>query len=264
MNYKYDLSVVIISWKMKELLSNCLASLTKYTSGLKYELILIDNNSQDGTIEMIESEYPDAKFIKNEKNNGVAPARNQGLELVEGKYVLILDADVELTENSFIQLYKLMEENPGYGVCGCKLTDPDGQLQTTCKRFPTLMALFFRRLESFEFIKNSKTLKYHTMRDWDHSEIREVDYLIGACQFIRKSVLEEIGFYDGNIFYGPEDIDFCLRVWRAGFKVVYYPFTKIIHHEQRVTKKNVFSAIAYKHLKGIFYIYMKYKGRLTR
>jgi len=102
------------------------------------------------------------------------------------------------------------------------------------------------------------------MKDWIHDSIKDVDYLIGACQLIRRDVITKIGYYDDNIFYGPEDIDYCLRVWRAGWKVVYFPNTQIIHHEQRITKKSIFSQITVKHICGIYYIFNKYNGKLSR
>jgi GT2 family glycosyltransferase len=257
-----DVSVVIISWKMKNLLQRCLETLFNFTKDINFEVIVIDNNSQDGTSEMIEKEFPQVKLIKNPENRGVAPARNQGIKETKGKYILILDADMELIENSIKHLFDFMESNPDAGIVGCKLVDQDFNLQTSCKRFPTLLAFLFRRLEWIEAVKNSKTLRYHTMQDWDHNEIKEVDYVIGACQFFRRDVIEKIGIYDDKIFYGPEDIDFCLRIWKAGWKVYYYPFTQIIHHEQRITKKNLFSIISLKHFAGIFYIYKKYNFRL--
>ncbi|MFH2032786.1 MAG: glycosyltransferase family 2 protein [Bacteroidota bacterium] len=259
-----DISIVIISWKMKDLLQTMLKSLVKYSQGLSYELIIIDNNSQDGTIELIEEDYPDSVLIKNKVNLGVALARNQGLKIAKGKYILILDADMELVENSVQKMLEFMDVNREIGLCGCKLLDTDHQLQLSCKNFPTIWALIARRMEFIGFVKNSKALRRHTMSDWDHSETREVDYVIGACQFYRKEVIEKIGFYDEHIFYGPEDLDFCLRTWRAGYKVVYFPHTKIIHHEQRITKKKLFSKISGKHFKGIYYIFRKYNFRLKR
>lgn len=259
---KIDISIVFISWKMKDLLQRCLETLFKYTSGINFEVIVVDNNSQDGTSEMIEKDFPQVKLIKNPENRGVAPARNQGIKETAGKYILILDADMELVENSILKLYEFMESKPEAGLVGSKLVDTDGQLQFSCKRFPNFLAFLFRRLEHFDLIKNSKTLRYHTMQDCDHKEIREVDYLIGACQFFRREVIDKIGLYDDKIFYGPEDIDFCLRIWKAGWKVFYFPHTHIIHHEQRITKKKFLSKISYKHLLGIFYIYRKYKFRL--
>lgn len=259
-----DVSIVFITWKMKDLLEKCLTSLFNYTKEISFEVIVIDNFSQDGTIEMIENKFKDVILIKNSENKGVAPARNQGLSIVKGKYILILDADMELKENSVKTLYDFMEKNRECGLVGTKLIDSEGNLQLSCKRFPTFLAFIFRRLEQFELIKNSKTLRNHTMIEWDHKSITDVDYVIGACQFYRKDVINKIGFYDDKIFYGPEDIDFCVRVWRAGWKVFYYPDTSIFHHEQRITKKNLFSLISFKHLLGIFYIYWKYKGKISR
>ena len=261
---KIDISIVIISWKMNDLLQSCLQSIYKFSKDIEFEIIVIDNNSQDGTSEMIKSEFPEINLIKNTENRGVAPARNQGIAIANGKYILILDADVELIENSVLKLYEFMEENSDSGVVGSKLVSTDRQLQFSCKRFPNLLSFIFRRLEQFDIIRNSKTLRYHTMQDWDHKEIKEVDYLIGACQFIRNDVIKKIGMYDDKIFYGPEDIDFCLRVWRAGWKVIYYPLTQIVHHEQRITKKNIFSSISIKHLIGILYIYRKYNFKIGR
>lgn len=263
-NKKIDISIVIISWKMKELLKSCLQSIYKFTTDVNCEIIVIDNDSQDGTSEMIQSEFPEIILIKNKENRGVAPARNQGMAISNGKYVLILDADVELIENSIFKLFEFMESNADCGLVGSKLVSTDRQLQFSCKRFPNLLSFIFRRLEHFDVIKNSKTLRYHTMQDWEHKEIKEVDYLIGACQFIRSDVIKKIGMYDDKIFYGPEDIDFCLRIWKAGWKVMYNPFTQIVHHEQRITKKNFFSSISLKHFIGILYIYRKYNFKISR
>lgn len=259
-----NVSIVIISWKMKNLLQSCLQSVYKFSTGIKFEIIVIDNNSLDGTSEMIEKDFPEIILLKNKENRGVAPARNQGIAIAKGKYVLILDADVELIENSILKLFEYMESNSDCGVVGSKLVSTDRELQFSCKRFPNFLSFIYRRLERFDVIRNSKTLRYHTMQDWDHKEIKEVDYLIGACQFIRSEVIKKIGMYDDKIFYGPEDIDFCLRIWKAGWKVTYYPLTQIVHHEQRITKKNIFSSISLKHFIGILYIYRKYNFKISK
>ncbi len=257
-----EISIVIITWKMKDYLYRCLHTIYQYTMKVNFEIIVIDNNSQDGTVEMIENYFSKVVLIKNNENKGVAPARNQGLKNTKGKYILILDADMELIENSINKLFEFMEKNPDTGIVGAKLVDASGNLQYSCKRFPTLSALLYRRLENFKFIKDSETLSYHMMKDWDHNTIKEVDYLIGACQFFRKEIIDKIGCYDDKIFYGPEDIDFCLRIGKAGWKVKYFPFTSIIHHEQRITKKKLFSKITFKHIFGIIYIYYKYNCRI--
>ncbi|SRR3989339_464230 len=259
-----DVSIVIISWRMKDLLKVCLDSIYKFTNRLNFEIIVIDNDSKDGTSEMIEKDYDKIILIKNPENKGVAPARNQGINLAKGCYILILDADMELKENSIQQMYNYMEQNPDVALVGCKLVDSSNKLQYSCKRFPNLLALIFRRMEHYNLVKNSKILKNHIMKEWDHNSISEVDYVIGACQFFKRELLANVGLYDDKIFYGPEDMDFCLRIWRAGSKVVYYPLTSIFHHEQRITKKKVLSKISIMHLLGICYIYWKYKGKIKR
>ena len=260
----FNVSIVIISWKMKDLLQKCLQSIYKFTSEVTFEIIVIDNNSQDGTSEIIETEFPEIILIRNKENCGVATARNQGIKIARGRYILILDADMELKENSIEQLYRFMESNPDVGLVGCKLVDSSNNLQYSCKRYPNLLALIFRRLEHNTFIKNTNILRQHVMKDWDHNTIADVDYVIGACQFFRKDLGDKIGLYDGKIFYGPEDMDFCARIWKISMKVCYYPFTSIFHHEQRITKKKILSKISIMHLWGIIYIYWKYKGKIKR
>ena len=263
-NIEYNVSIIIITWKMRDLLQKCLSSIYEYTKGISFELIVIDNFSNDGTIGMIEQNFPDIKLIKNKENKGVAPARNLGMKIAQGKYILILDADMELIEDSVSKLYAFMQSNESCGISGAMLNDSDGNLQWSCKQYPTFLALVFRRLEKFTFIRNSRTLIQHTLSDWAHDEAKAVHYVIGACQFISRSLVEQIGYYDDKIFYGPEDIDYCLRAWHAGWEVWYYPFTKIFHHEQRITKQKFFSKISAKHFLGISYLFRKYHWKLSR
>lgn len=259
-----DVSIVIITWNAKKFLEKLLESIKKYSSGFTYEIIIVDNNSNDGTIEFLNENHSDIKLIRNEKNLGVAKARKIGMQSTTGNYVLILDVDMELIDNSIKKLLDFMNTNMDVGLVGSKLIYSNGELQYSCKNFPSIFSLLARRLDTIEFVKNSKTLKNHLMSDWDHNELKEVDYLIGACQFIRRNVIEKIGYYDDTIFYGPEDIDYCIRVWRANWKVVYYPFTTIIHYEQRITKTSFFSKITIKHFLGILYLFKKYKCKLSR
>ena len=259
-----NVSIVLITWNMGAMLEALLESIIKFTIAVTYEIIVIDNGSADNTITIIESKFPQIKLIKNAVNKGVAPARNQGLKIAQGKYIAILDADMLIEEDVLSTLFNYMEINPSVGLTGAKLIGDDRQLQFTCKRYPTPLALFARRLESIEWVKNSHVLQNHIMKEWDHSTVAEVDYVIGACQFFRRDLIDLIGYYDEEIFYGPEDLDYCIRVWRAGYKVTYNPNTFIIHLEQRITKKNIFSLISMKHILGIFYIFRKYNGRLSR
>lgn len=251
-------SVIIISWKMRDLSERMLASLHRYVTGTDFEVIFVDNGSEDGTPEMVESRFPTVRLVRNSTNRGVAPARNQAIRMACGKYVCILDADLEFVEDAITPLVQLMEAHPDAGIAGSRLVFPNGATQFNAKRFPSLVALLTRRLPLLRIFGGKSALSRHEMHDWDRNDTREVDYLIGACQLIRREVLDSVGLLDEAIFYGPEDIDFCLRTRRAGFSIWWRHDVRIIHHEQRITKKNPFSFISIKHYKGLFYFFRKH------
>ncbi len=259
-----DVSLVIISWRMKEMLRELLRSVVNMTTGITYEVIVIDNDSRDGTAEMISAEFPHFILVRNTENRGVAPARNQGFRISRGRYVVTLDADMVLREDSLKKLADFMDANPCVGLAGCKLTTSAGEVQLNAKRYPTPWVLPLRRLSGWKWAKNSRALRYHEISDWDRSDTREVDYVTGACQFIRKSAMDEVGYLDEGIFYGPEDLDYCIRMRRGGWKVFFLAEASIIHYEQRATKRNVFSRLALIHLLGVVYLFWKYKGNLSR
>jgi hypothetical protein len=191
----------------------------------------------------------------------VGPARNQGIRIAKAQYILILDVDTMVGLNSINKLIEYLDDNPRCGIVAPKLTDVDGNLQFTCRKFPTIWSKFLRRIP---FKWAEKVLNEEEMRDWVHTSVREVDYVIGACQLIRKSIIQKIGLLDENIFYGPEDIDICLRIWQAGYKVVYNPDAVIIHDEQRITKRKLLGRIGWEHAKGLAYFFWKHKYLLSR
>jgi len=254
-----NFSIIIITWNAKHFLEKCLDSVYRRNKDYDFELIIIDNNSIDGTVKFIKENYPNAVLIQNDKNRGVAPARNQGFKVANGKYVLILDVDTELiTENAFEKLAEYMDKNKSVGVLGPKLIFPGGELQLTCRKFPSIWVKIFNRFEMIPFIRNLRFLREHYMLNEDHNKILNVDYVIGAFQLIRKSLLDKIGYYDESIFYGPEDIDFCLRAKKNKYKVVYYPDIVLYHFYQRITKK-LFTKITLLHIKALFHFFLKHK-----
>lgn len=253
-----DLSIVVISWRMRDLLQRMLASLRVHTPNLNLQIICIDNGSWDGTAEMVESEFPEVELLRNPENLGVAPARNQGLALAKGEFVAILDADLEFIEDALGPIVSLLRSRPEIGMAGCRLVFPDGTTQFNAKRFPSFWALLSRRIPQTRLLDGGKALADHEMHDWDRKSDREVDYLIGACQVFRKEVLRKVGFLDDRIFYGPEDIDFCLRVRRAGWPIWWLHGVRIIHHEQRITRQKLFSKITYRHFLGLGHFFGKH------
>ena len=198
-------SIIILIWNSEREIGACLASLEQGLSAYPSEVIVIDNGSQDQTCAVVRKTRPLAQLVCNAENRGVAPARNQGIRLTQGEYVLIPDDDTVVQAGALDCLIRYMEDRPEVGLRGPKLTDTDGELQLSCRRFPTLIDKLARRLPSATARKVTRTVE---MTDWDHRTIREVDYVIGACQVIHRCALHEVGLFDERIFYGPEDIDF--------------------------------------------------------
>ena len=258
------LDIIIITHNAKSYLRRCLQSITEKVKGIDYRIIVVDNGSADGTREMILNEFPDIVLIANRYNKGVAPARNQGIRVSRSKYLLLLDADTETTEHAIETLLEFMESHPSIGVVGPKLVSHAGILQYSCRRFPRLITTIYRRLDFLPFVAHSQILREHHMSGWNHGYPQPVDYIIGACQAIRRKALVDVGLLDEKIFYGPEDIDFCLRMWLKHWQVYYYPRAVVIHHEQRMTKRNPFSIVALRHCTALGYLFTKYRFNLTK
>lgn len=208
---------------------------------------------------MLAREFPQVKTIINKENRGVAPARNQGLSETDAEFIMILDADTEILSDALSSLMDEIRKRPRVGIIGAQLPYPDMTISPSCKRIPHLLAPIFNRFRRFSIIRRSRIWREYMMKDWKHDHARPVDYVIGANQLVRVEALREVGLLDENIFYGPEDADFCLRMWLKGWEVCYTPKAKIIHHAARKSKKNPFSKLALMHLLGQIYFFRKFR-----
>jgi N-acetylglucosaminyl-diphospho-decaprenol L-rhamnosyltransferase len=249
-----ELSVVIITYNSKGLLVPCIESVRAAARKIECEIIVVENGSGDGTGKWLR-EQGDVKTISNTANRGVAPARNQGLGVAKGRYLLILDADTVVEPGAFDALVACMDLHPGVGLGAPKLIGAQGNLQYTCRNYPTVFSKIYRRLP-LGFAR--KRLSAEQLEDWPHDAERAVDYTIGACQIFRRQAYEQIGPLDESIFYGPEDIDYCIRMWRVGWTVMYFPQAVVRHLERRITKK-LFSKMTLKHAWGLVHFFWKYK-----
>ncbi|OJI06450.1 hypothetical protein BK004_03580 [bacterium CG10_46_32] len=223
-----DISIIIVSWNVRGLLEKCLASLYSHTEGITFEVIVVDNASSDGSVEMAQEKFQDMQVIALDENKGFATANNIGIKESSGKYILLLNPDTELTENSLKKVFDKMESNESIGILGCKLLNTDGTLQDSVRKFPRvqdLFALFFKLYKLFPSL-----LHYYLAKDFDYRREAEVDQVMGAFFCINRSVIDKIGPLDSKYFIWFEEVDFCRRAKRAGFKIVYWPGTSIIHH----------------------------------
>lgn len=252
-----DLSIIILNWNSRHYLDRCLASISQtIPANIKKEIIVIDNGSADGSVPHIKKTYPEVILIENEKNRGVGSARNQGLAIARGRYALILDVDVTVHENAVEILIETMDGDKTIGLCCPKLVGVDGKTQYSCREFPTVLSKLYRQLPARW---QDRLLDKEELRHWDHGSIRQVGYAIGACQMIRKEAIRHIGFLDARMFYGCEEVDFCLRLWKNGWRVIYNPESVVTHVEQRLGRKNPLGYLQLQHNNSIIIYFWKHK-----
>jgi GT2 family glycosyltransferase len=226
-----DVSIVIVSFNGRDLLRRCLASIYEYTEGLQFEVIIVDNASTDGTREAIAGEYPQAKLLARANNAGFSRAVNEGIAASRGNFLLILNPDCELTSNILPVMIGYLTSRPEIGLLGPKLLDPGGQLQLSCRAFPGFEASLFNRYSLLtKLFPNNKYSSRYLMLEFDHSRVKDVDWLSGACWLLTRRAYETIGPLDAGYFWTFEDVDYCQRAKRAGLRVVYFPDASIIHH----------------------------------
>lgn len=222
------ISIVIVSFNARDHLRRCLASTSQMTGD--YEVIVVDNASNDGAPAMVESEFPHVRLIRNARNLGFAAAVNIGERAAAGDVVVLLNPDSILTSDPFAAPAVFLRANRDVGVVGIKILDPDGGLQLSVRRFPGLQAALFNRYSLLTRLwpTNPFSSRY-LMTDWRHDEQADVDWVSGACLLTTRQVLDRVGPLDEGYFWGFEDVDFCQRVHKAGLRVVYYPQTSVIH-----------------------------------
>lgn len=259
-----NLSVIIVNWNTKDLLSQCIESIKTHTERTSYEIIVVDNFSSDGSPEKVEKDFPEVLLIKNKKNRGFGRANNQGLAKAQGKYILFLNSDVRVEKNCLDEMFDFMEKSYDVGASSCKLTFPDGTLQHSCRKFPSFKVFFFMLIGLRYFFPNMKIFRDYLMLDWDHSDVKEVDQIMGSFMFIRKNILNKIGSFDERYWMYFEEVDLCLRMKKAGWRVVHYPHASAVHFLSKsseqwgeIRKINEFQSSLLKYFRknGKFYEY---------
>ncbi len=229
-----DISIIILNYKAKGDTLNCLQSIYEADFGrLKYEVIVVDNNSGDSLGDILAWQYPRVKFIQNGKNVGMGAGNNVGLRAAVGKYLVVMNPDTIAFADTFRKLYDYMEAEPKVGVVGPQQLNPDQTIQSSCYRWYGFLTPLYRRTPLGRLAAGRRDLDRFLMKDFDHASTRQVDWLLGSFLFMRGSALKQVGFFDERFFLYFEDIDLCRRFHQAGWQVVYYPEAKIIHNHSR-------------------------------
>ena len=225
-------SIVIVNYNVKDLILTCIRSLYQFCGNAgDLEIIVIDNQSIDGSCQAIRTEFPGVILIENSENEGFPKANNQGFSIAKGDYIFMLNPDTEFQENSIEKLRQFLEDNKTVGIVAPGLLNTDGTHQSSVWRYPSLFSIFC------EFHYLTSLLKRKNYLDKDFTKQFEAESFSGAAIFFRKSILDEIGNLDETMFW-IEDVEFCYRAVQNGIKCVYFPETKIIHHIGQSAKKN--------------------------
>ncbi|MDD5772642.1 MAG: glycosyltransferase family 2 protein [bacterium] len=226
------LTISIVNWNTKELLKNCLESIFQNYSGNDYEVIVVDNNSNDGSIEMLEKCFPRVKKIKNEYNAGFGKANNQAMAVCEGEYILILNPDIVIKKGSLEKMLDFLEKNESAGAAGAKLLNPDGtvQMKGFYRKFPSLMQILLFKSVLYKIFRHFEGISSRYFEYQDINNLHEVDQIPGACILVKREVYKKIGGFDEEYFIWYEDVDWCYRMKKAGWKLYYLPEAEITHY----------------------------------
>jgi len=233
------LSVVIVNYNVKHFIEQCLFSVLKASENFECEVFVVDNNSVDGSVTLIREKFPQINLIVNKTNTGFSVANNQAIRLAKGEYILLLNPDTVVQEDTFTRILAFMDAHPEAGGLGVKMLDGQGNFAPESKRgLPTPEVAFYKMFGFSRFFPKSKRFgKYH-LSYLPEDQLSEIDVISGAFMLIRKSVLDQIGLLDETFFMYGEDIDLSYRIKKAGYKNYYFPDTQIIHYKGESTKRS--------------------------
>ncbi|MGE7020672.1 glycosyltransferase family 2 protein [Solibacillus cecembensis] len=256
-----DLSIVIVNYNTKRLTMDCIKSVINSKIGFTYEIFVVDNASTDGSCEEIIATSLNVELIQNKENVGFSRANNQAIEQSTGRYVLLLNSDTIVNENTLNTMLQFMDINQAIGASGCEVNLPDGSLDKACHRgFPTPSASLYYMLQLSRFFpRNPKFNAYHQSY-LNMKSIHEIDCLVGAFMLIRREAINEVGMLDEEFFMYGEDIDWCYRIKEAGWKNYYNPTVSIIHYKGASSRKKPFK-IVYEFHRAMYLFHKKHFAR---
>lgn len=233
-----DISIVIVNYNTKKLTLECIQSIYTFVLSYELEIFVVDNNSSDDSVTAIQSAFPQVNLIANEENVGFSKANNQAIRQARGKYILLLNSDTIVMENTLATMIQYMDEHQEVGAAGCEVLLPDATLDKACHRgFPTPEASFYYMTGlAKKYPKSPKYNSYHKSY-LNMRAIHEIDCLVGAFMLVRKETIDQVGMLDEEFFMYGEDIDWCYRIKEGGWKIIYNPSVSIIHYKGASSKK---------------------------
>lgn len=224
-----DVSIIIVNWNTRDVLRDCLESVYRQTKGISFEVIVVDNASSDGSVEMVKAEYPQVALIENKDNHGFAAANNQGMMIARGKYILLLNSDTIVLDRAIQKTITFADQNPEAAVVGCRVLNSDMSLQPTCFMFPSVLNMVLSASFLYKIFPRNRFFGRELMTWWDKSTPRQVDVIAGCFMLVRKEAIDQVGMMDEDFFMYAEETDWCHRFKRAGWKNLFTSEAEIIH-----------------------------------
>jgi len=233
------LTIIVVNYNVKEFLEQSIISIEKSCKAIDYELFVVDNASNDGSPELIRKKFPIIKLIANTENKGFAAANNQAMKHAQGEYILLINPDTIVQEDTIPVVLNFFKHHPDCGMVGCKILNPDGSLQLSCRRsFPTPWVAFTKISGLSKLFPRSKFFGRYNLTYLDPDETYEVEAISGSFMFFRRQVIDTVGYLDESFFMYGEDLDWCFRIREASWKIFYLPETKIVHFKGESSKKS--------------------------
>ncbi len=259
--FQQDISVVLLCFNSEHYLDKCINSVIDSLSGggYRFDIYIVDNGSKDGSVGKLQDyqrRYPEIIKLKlfNE-NTGTTYSRNYALRKINSRQVMVLDSDAYINADAVNHLYRMLEDNTDIGMVVPKILYPSGNFQKSTDIFPTITNKFMR----YCFLKSEERKESQVQ----HSVPVDVDYAISAFWLFRGEILKKVGVLDENIFYSPEDVDYCIRIRKQGYRIVYDQSVHIVHDAQEISRKKL-NKYFFSHLKGLFYLFRKHKYGFIR
>ena len=216
-----DISIIIVNWKVKDLLEKSLSSIFAYQKDYQVEVLVVDNNSQDGSVAMIKEKFPQVILISLSDNIGFGAANNLAIKEAQAEYIFLLNPDTEITEDFLDRALTYLKNNPSVGIMAPRIINSDGSKQLSIRRHPDLLSQVLIMFKLKNILVNNKILNNYLLKDFDYNKEQTVDQIMGAAMLIRKSVFEKIGTFDEKFFVWFEEVDLCYRVNQKGYKAYF-------------------------------------------
>lgn len=249
------LSIILVNWKTRDITRGALRSIYEQTVGIDFEVIVVDNNSQDGSVEMVQIEFPHTILIKNQSNVGFGRANNQALEIAQGQYLMFLNTDTVVLEGAINKLVDYLDKNPEAMMVGPRLLNSDLTFQHACRRaLPNVGNSFFHLFGLTKIFKKNKLINSYKQYVSDPEITSPTEAISGAAMMFRRQVYQEIGGFDEAFFMYGEDLDFCKRIIDRGWRIMYLSNAKIIHFGGKSSgKRKIKSLVNFYQAMWIYY-----------